>query len=493
MSNKEQNSHSKHINKINELPDVKAPLGTKEKMLSNILEEENNNYSLLHRLLPHIKPLAFVASMVLLFFFANLKVGIIPQTGVDEFDLKVISNIEGAEVFLDGQKIGNTPMTYTMEKDEGDINSMSIRKPGYLIWQGDFQCGGPEELIQSFESSDEYSIFFSNNQVNIEGKLMPANPNMVKLDSNAENTSVMLNGRWVGETPITLELEKNYNNHLKLIAPDKDKVTLSLSTGDKLKLGESENAQLKYSEHGYAIHVTLEDIWIPKHSIWLNDNNVAKFLQRDGELKTQVINLERKEIRESSLDEVLKEFLTIENYDEIYGDSLQFEEPQIKTLNISDIIRKKANISNNSLFGVKEGPEILIEDLLTGTVYADIKGEHKVLNSSTNAIYLWSEQENIILRYCLVEEESEVFSLGRFPKEIEEIKKVKKYHNQLILLIDDEIYFKEDGSFKNPEGFNNMEYFILDEKGEHMLIFVKENYLNIWQYNLNSGEYKKIY
>ncbi|WP_353894078.1 PEGA domain-containing protein [Proteinivorax hydrogeniformans] len=488
------NKSKRNYNKISELPDVEIPLGTKERMLNNILEE-NDRYecSFFQRIFTHLKPIAFAASMIFLLFFVNSTVGIIPQSGMDEFEVNIASNVEGAEVFLDGEKIGKTPLSYTMDKED-KTRKLTVRKSGYLIWQGQFDSKGPQSFVQTFHSSDEFSLLASQNSVDIESGLKPANPNLVKLQSNTDKTSVILNNMWVGEAPITLELKDDYMNKVELIAPDREKITLTLTTGDELEMEHNDVAQLRYSDHGYSIQVNLEDLWIPKHSIWVNENIVINFLKKNNEYKAQAIDLAAQTINDIPVSETLDHVIQRDNYTAIDEASILFEQNNQSLLNISEFIEDRVNIHEGSFFRVQKDKEIIIKDAVSGKIYSALENNnYKVLNSERDALYLWSKAEQKILLYSLNEDDVKTFSLKGFPEELDGLTKVQQYKDMLILLIGDEMYFKENGEFRNPEGFNNMKHFSLDKNGQRLIIFMKENYINIWEYHLEKQNFKKLY
>jgi len=154
------------------------------------------------------------------FFPESIRTKFFPPTQV-KIDLEILSTPEAAEVYLDGRKLGVTPMKYELVGQPKAQFRFSIQKEG-------------------FESFDQDIVCERNDNQSISAELMPL-PLKATIQSQPRGATVVINEKQVGKTPLQFNFKKGstYEVGFKLGGYESETVTFNPDSDPVEKLNLS--------------------------------------------------------------------------------------------------------------------------------------------------------------------------------------------------------------------------------------------------------------
>ncbi|SHJ83604.1 hypothetical protein SAMN02745227_00804 [Anaerobranca californiensis DSM 14826] len=338
------------------LPDIPVQPATKKRILNNVLSSTKKNYRL-YNYLQIIKPALFAASILLILLLPTVKYNLIPQNINDGFFLTIEANVEGAEVFYGNEKVDVVPTTQKIQTDKVDIR---VVKEGFLEWVGTVKGKTVEEALNSFYSPGKYRLFKGHNSIKVLVELEEILKNTLYLESEKRG-KVIVNGQFLGETPLYIELQHNINN-IEVIQPLREKVSFDVIYEEKTqgKLTVLGKQKLQLTEKGYTVYVESEGLFLPVKGIWLNENHYLLLESNEkGQQRIKDIDLSTGDIIVKELTEVEKDVL------ELLKDNLEV------ALNLKDYPSFKS----------------LLKDL--DVLHLDGKNNHFIIFTLDNYVNIW--------------------------------------------------------------------------------------------------------
>ena len=158
----------------------------------------------------------------------DINVNLIPLA----YSLNITSSIAGADVYINGQLYGKTPLTLTLN---GGNYSITIKMSGYKDWATNVNLSGNQNINATL-IPDTYTLTIGANitgaDVYINGQLYGKTPLNVSLSPGAYNILVKLDGYKDWATSINLTSNQNISANLEMLRF----IILSLPVGAKLWL-----------------------------------------------------------------------------------------------------------------------------------------------------------------------------------------------------------------------------------------------------------------
>ncbi|SES99753.1 PEGA domain-containing protein [Anaerobranca gottschalkii] len=297
------------------LPDIPVQLETKKRILHNILSSTQKKNNRINNYLQLLKPALFAACILLILGFPIVNYNLIPQSINDGYYLTVEANVEGAEVYFGKEKIDVVPTTQKIQTDNVEIR---VVKEGFLEWKGRIKGEVLEEALNSFFSTGKYRLFKGHNSIKLIVQLEEILKNTIYLQSQ-ERAKVILNGKFLGETPLYIELQPKINK-IEVIQPLKEKVTFDIvyegKPQDKLTvLGRQE---LQLTESGYTIYIQSEELYFPIKGMWLEEKEYLLLESNGKEQRIKSIDLRTRDISVKELTEIEERIIEILKDDKDY-------------------------------------------------------------------------------------------------------------------------------------------------------------------------------
>jgi hypothetical protein len=109
-----------------------------------------------------------------------------PAPAANTGTLVIASTTDGAEVFIDGEKVGVVPLPGPLTISTGD-HTVKVQKPGFA------------PLIDVFAVHKKH-------ETRLEVELVPVS-GVLRVRANVEQARVFVDGKLVGDAPITVEIE----------------------------------------------------------------------------------------------------------------------------------------------------------------------------------------------------------------------------------------------------------------------------------------------
>lgn len=276
-------------------------------------------------------------------------------------DFEVVSNIEGASVFVNDKYIGLTPLNVDIK--EGSY-SIRVEKDGYIAYNSEITL---DKLKES-------------NKLNIELPRSVSANNWVKYENKENRISFFYPDTWnliekklENQNRISQIIVENGNTSIGITLKSADSPTLLNTQKQKIYIGKiivNEKIYKRYLVFNQYNEYTLGGIWINddrmgQANIAYNFDDVPK----DQLLKSEQLNL---------LDQISMSFLSSQSEEYVYNPT------SFKAIENIEYLAESKNSSDNSVDDIESGEVIEIPDYLDIT---DENENEESLGEYINKVY----------------------------------------------------------------------------------------------------------
>lgn len=447
------------------LPDIPVSQLTKDKILRNVLKSKKSRSYFSKNFFEMVKPLTFAAAMLIFLVVIQHNFSILPQSAIDGFYLTVEANVRGAEVYIENQRIGKTPVTQKVK----NANEIKITMDGYIDWTAKLEGSSIDQVLENIQTSGKYRLFRSLNTLKLVAELDPIQRDTVFIQTETPGAVIRVNGQVVGTTPFSLKVTA-MNNFIEVIQDNKEKVSFNLVYDGDLKYSGQQS--FNFTNKGYQLDLPSQELYKPKDSM-ISEGNLMVLEYNSVNYRIKVINLVNGDYDFKSINEFL--------VDE--GDHFLF---------------------NNGLYSkdfVDNWKGFLIDDTKTFIFDEDgirlLKGDGTIKTIESNMDARLVQVED---KYVYYQIQNKIYSAN-----------IENGHKTLLFNLDSEgtvsqmvydeknAYLLIDGNIYNYDGektskiinFGSITHFTLS--GDSIFVFNYDRYINIWEFNLEKENMRKIY
>ena len=268
------------------IPNVPVSQITKDRILNNVLKSKNRQRkNRFKNALEVFSPITVASAAIILLLLLTTTYSIGPNSYYDGFYL-MIEGVEGANIFLDEEQLGQIPLTDKIDKG----GQLRITKYGYDDWVGYYDGKSLSSFLRTFHSPGKYQLYRGNNTVKIEVELKPMTNDTITFYTEAPGATVLVNGRYAGLTPTPITLSANYNL-VEIIQPQKEKITLELLYDGNVRFREDVGIELEYTEKGYSLRLESKELYYPLRGSWLNEREYLVLEYNGSEYRGRKINI----------------------------------------------------------------------------------------------------------------------------------------------------------------------------------------------------------